>query len=156
MADDLPRVRPASPADLDALLPLLKTLFALEPDFPFDPAKARRGLSLLLTDPDRAGVWVVEQGGEVRGMCSAQIVISTSEGGPSAWVEDVVIHPEARGLGLGRLLLEAVRTWAEQRGITRLQLLADRDNGPALTFYQHLGWQSLRLISLRMKVSGTP
>jgi GNAT superfamily N-acetyltransferase len=85
-------------------------------------------------------------------MCTAQIVISTAEGGPAAWVEDVVIHPEARGQGLGRRLLDAVQTWARQRGITRLQLQADRENAPALAFYHHLGWQPLRMVSLRKRV----
>lgn len=152
MALEPPLVRPATPADLDALLPLIRALFALEPDFAFDPAKVRRGLTLLLEAPEQAGVWVAEQGDEVRGMCTAQIVISTAEGGPAAWVEDVVIHPEARGQGLGRRLLDAVQTWAGQRGITRLQLQADRENAPALAFYQHLGWQPLRMVSLRKKV----
>jgi GNAT superfamily N-acetyltransferase len=144
-----PRIRPATPADLDALIPLIRTLFALEPDYPFDPDKVRRGLTLLLAMPDLAGVWVVDQQGAVLGLCSAQIVISTAEGGPSAWVEDLVIHPQARGRGLGRALMAAVSAWARERGVTRLQLLADRDNAPALGFYQHLGWQPLRMISLR-------
>lgn len=45
--------------------------------------------------------------------------------------------------------MAAVADWAAAAGATRLQLLADKDNGPALEFYQKQGWQFTRLICLR-------
>jgi GNAT superfamily N-acetyltransferase len=143
------RIRLATSADLDAMIELIGLLFTLEPDNLFEPAKARRGLNLLLAHPDQAAVWVADQEGAVVGMCSAQIVISTAEGGPSAWVEDVIVTPALRGQGVGRQLLDAVVAWAERRGLTRLQLLADRQNEIALDFYHHMNWQGTRLVCLR-------
>jgi GNAT superfamily N-acetyltransferase len=64
-------------------------------------------------------------------------------------VEDVVVQESARGLGLGSELLRAVERWGLERGATRLQLLADRDNSAGLEFYDHLGWSRTRLICLR-------
>jgi GNAT superfamily N-acetyltransferase len=124
-------------------------LFTLEPDNAFDADKARRGLGMLLAQPDAAALWVAEETGRVIGMCSAQITLSTVEGGPVAWIEDVIVQPSSRGRGVGRQLLEAVAHWASQRGLTRLQLLADRYNVPALAFYQHLAWRETRLMCLR-------
>jgi GNAT superfamily N-acetyltransferase len=89
-------------------------------------------------------------------MCSAQIVISTAEGGPSAWIEDLVVAPARRGEGVGRQLLDAVATWAARRGLTRLQLLADQYNQAGLDFYKHLDWQGTRLICLRHYPGVTP
>ena len=146
-----PRIRAAGEADLDAMLQLIASLFALEPDFAFDPGKVRRGLHLLLARVEAAALWVAEQDGQVVGLCSAQIVISTAEGGPVAWVEDVVVSPVLRGQGIGRLLLDAVATWAMRRGLTRLQLLADHENEAALGFYRHQGWQATRMICLRLR-----
>ena len=38
---------------------------------------------------------------------------------------------------------------AECRGLKRLQLLADKNNGSALIFYQKQGWQAAQLVCLR-------
>jgi len=146
-----PRIRAAGESDLDAMTQLIGGLFALEPDFSFDPAKVRRGLGLLLARETAAALWVAELGGRVVAMCSAQIVISTAEGGPVAWVEDMVVDPDLRGQGIGRLLLDAVSAWAVRRGLSRLQLLADCENEAALGFYRRLGWRSTRLVCLRLR-----
>ncbi len=145
------RIRAASPPDLDAMVGLIEQLFALEPDYGFDAAKVKHGLDLLLCQTDTAAVWVAEQDGQVVGMCSAQIVISTAEGGRVAWVEDVVVRHDLHGSGLGRRLLDAVSTWAKRHGISRLQLLADTENAAALNFYRRLDWQTTRMICLRQR-----
>ncbi len=64
-------------------------------------------------------------------------------------VEDVVVRQEYRGQGIGRLLLEHLRAWAKKKKISRLQLLADRNNRAALDFYAQLGWKNTKLICLR-------
>jgi GNAT superfamily N-acetyltransferase len=96
-------------------------------------------------------LWVADLNGRLVGICSAQIVISTAEGGTAAWVEDVVVSPDLRGHGIGRRLLDAVAAWAARRGIGRLQLLADRDHAAALAFYRRLDWQTTRMICLQLR-----
>jgi len=145
------RIRIACAPDLDAMVGLIEQLFALEPDYGFDAAKVRRGLGLLLNSEETAALWVAELDGQVIGMCSAQIVISTAEGGRVAWVEDVVVRHDQRGSGIGRRLLDAVSTWAKRHGISRLQLLADTENAAALNFYRRLDWQTTRMICLRQR-----
>jgi GNAT superfamily N-acetyltransferase len=142
-------VRPAAVDDLEAMVELLRQLFALEPDFRFDPVRQRRGLALLLGDRLRRVALVAERDGVVVGMVTGQLVVSTSEGGGSVLVEDMVVIDAARRQGVGRLLLRAVETWARDRGATRLQLLADRENEAALRFYERLGWSGTRLVCLR-------
>ncbi len=147
-------VEPAGCADIPALIDLLAGLFALEKDFAVDAAKQRRGFELLLAQQgDRALLLVARsQAGEVVGMASAQLVISTAEGAPSAWIEDVVVRPDSRGRGIGRALLEALLAWAQSQGATRAQLLADAGNTPALQFYRRSGWQSTRLAAWRRMI----
>jgi GNAT superfamily N-acetyltransferase len=142
-------VRAAVPADLDALVALLGELFALEADFRPDPDRQRRGLALLLEDRLRRAVFVAEVRGEVIGMVTGQLVVSTAEGAASVWVEDMVVAEGARRAGVGRRLLRAVEQWGAARGATRLQLLADRENLPALRFYEARGWSGTRLVCLR-------
>lgn len=144
----LTTIRPAGTDDLADMCALLERLFELEADFVFDRATQHQGLSRLASRKG-ARLLVAESGGRVIGMCSGQLVISTAQGGPSAWVEDVVVEPDRRGRGVGKKLIEAVTEWAREQGASRLQLLADRDNRPALDFYDHLGWQQTRLVCLR-------
>lgn len=141
-------IRIAEPADLESLVSLLELLFSIEEDFVFDEPRQRRGLALMLGN-ERGCVLVAEAGGRVIGMCSGQLLISTAEGGRSLLVEDVVLEKQWRGRGVGRLLLEAISDWAREHEVSRLQLLADRNNIPALAFYRKLGWQTTELICLR-------
>jgi GNAT superfamily N-acetyltransferase len=141
----------ASKADIPALIDLLAALFAIESDFSADHTKQGRGLDLLLSQPDDRAVVLVARTGEGRvvGMASAQLVISTAEGAPSAWIEDVVVSQSLRGQGIARLLLQEALAWAQQHGATRAQLLADNANTPALDFYRHTGWQPTQLFAWR-------
>jgi GNAT superfamily N-acetyltransferase len=131
------------------LVPLLGELFALEPDFRVDPVRQRRGLLLLLEDRLRRAVLVAERDGRVIGMATGQLVVSTAEGACSVIVEDVVVTARERGRGAGRRLLDEVEAWGRSRGATRFTLLADRENGPALVFYERLGWMGTRMVCLR-------
>lgn len=146
------KIRPAQRDDLEAMVSLLLELFALEEDFSPNPARQRRGLSRLL---DGCGkhrcILVAEIDGRVIAMATVQILISTAEGGPVGLVEDVVVRKDSRGRGIGRRLMEAVGSWGAERGLTRLQLLADRNNAKALEFYGKIGWQPTQLVCLRKK-----
>jgi len=149
----MPILRKARQHDLDRLTALLRLLFTIEEDFSFNEQKQRQGLFLLL-DSDRGCVLVAEETGQVIGMCTGQLVISTAEGGPSVLVEDVVVDPAHRGQGIGRALMNTMAGWALEQGATRLQLLADKNNGPGLDFYERLGWRTTALICLRQHLIG--
>jgi GNAT superfamily N-acetyltransferase len=143
-------IRSALPADIPVLCDLLADLFETESDFSKDPEKQSNGLRLLLEDRSgRTKVFVAVHDGRVIGMCSVQVVISTAEGRPAAIMEDLVVRREHRGFGFGTALIDAVREWCLERGITRLQLLADKNNSQALTFYAKRGCSGTNLICLR-------
>jgi len=141
-------IRIATESDIPDLVALLQDLFAIEADFNGDPVKQERGLRLLLESPG-GKIWVAEERGHIVGLCTLQILISTAEGGPVGLVEDVVVVSDRRGFGIGRQLLAALEIWAVQHGLSRLQLLADRENRSALDFYQRLDWRETKLIALR-------
>lgn len=147
----------ATLADVPHLSRLLDELFSIEQDFQPNTERQIRGMTLLLSHPDRATIKVArDDAGKIIGMVSAQLVISTAEGAPSAWVEDMVVRVSWRGQGVGRGLLESLLEWAKSKGATRAQLLVDLDNEPALGYYQHLGWQTTRLGARRVVLSPSP
>ncbi len=136
----------AAAQDIPALVDLLALLFGIEQDFQPNLEKQKKGLALLISQPENGVIKVAKnQQGEILGMVSAQLVISTAQGSPSAWIEDMVIQESHRGEGLGKSLLNAVLLWAKSKGATRAQLLVDTENKPALGYYQHLGWETTQL-----------
>jgi ribosomal protein S18 acetylase RimI-like enzyme len=137
--------------DIAALIELLDTLFSIEADFHPNTEAQKRGLSLLIAQPERGMIKVARNAdGKVIGMVSAQLVISTAQGTPSAWVEDMVIHQDYRNLGIGKELLTSLLTWCKKQGATRAQLLVDIENTPAIGYYDHLGWEKTQLQARRI------
>ncbi len=138
-------IRAAESKDIPALIELLRVLFSIEADFSFDEEKQRRGLELMLEDVRERCVFVAQIDHQVVGMCSVQTLISTAQGAPKGWIEDVCVNEKSRGCGIGKMLLKAVDNWCLERGMRRLQILCDTQNEPAMKFYQHLGWQATQL-----------
>ena len=143
-------IRPASHEDVRAMTRLLQELFAAEPEFEFDEEKQRCGLEMLLDSPT-AGVWVADRHGRVVGMVAVQLVVSTAEGALSGWLEDLVVSSAYRRRGLGKALLKSAVNWAQGQGASRIQLLADSRNVPALIFYRRQEWLQTNMIVLRRK-----
>jgi len=141
-------IRAATGADITVMVELLRLLFSIEKDFIYAPERQRRGLELLLA-ADQAHILVAEILGEVVGMATGQLLISTAEGAPSLVVEDVVVAPASRNMGIASALLARLAEWGQERGANRMQLLADRTNSSALIFYRVQGWLTTRLICLR-------
>lgn len=137
-------IREASQDDLPAMSELLHQLFAIEKDFTPDYTCQHRGLELLM-QYDTAQLFVAEIDGQIVGMCSVQIHISTVLGTNVGLVEDVVVDVDHRGKGVGSALMQTLEHWAERQGLGRLQLQADKDNGPALCFYRQQGWKHTNL-----------
>jgi GNAT superfamily N-acetyltransferase len=142
----------ASADELPQLADLLNELFELESDFRPQRDKQLRGLHMILDDPALGKLFVLRVGGKVAGMANALITISTAEGARVLLLEDVIVNKEFRGGGLGRKLVEHVMAWAREQGMTRITLLADRDNRAAMEFYRKLGFVSSHMTVLRKPV----
>lgn len=141
----------AEKSDIPKLVNLLNELFTIEKDFSPNIAQQTKGLELLLADPSRGVIKVARNAeGNPIGMVSAQLVISTAQGAPSAWVEDMIVSNDYRGSGVGRRLLQEVLAWAKAQGATRAQLLVDTSNDPALAYYRHLKWEETQLQARRV------
>lgn len=76
---------------------------------------------------------------------------STWVGRPGIYVEDLFVHPEFRGLGIGKALLKAVAAVAVEKGCQRMQWEVLDWNTPAIDFYRAMGaefldeWRNVRL-----------
>jgi len=64
---------------------------------------------------------------------------STFLGKPGMYLEDVYVRPAARGLGIGRKLLEHLARVTVQRGWGRLEWSVLDWNEPSIAFYKKMG-----------------
>lgn len=139
----------ATAADLPAMADLLHELFSLEADFQPERDKQLAGLRLILANPALGRLFVLRVDGVVAGMANALITVSTARGTPVLLLEDVIVSRAQRGGGHGRALVEHVCDWARGQGMTRVTLLADQDNAPALAFYARLGFEASAMVVRR-------
>ncbi|OQK18604.1 GCN5 family acetyltransferase [Methyloprofundus sedimenti] len=139
----------AEKMDIDAMCELLRALFEIESDFTFNAEKHRNGLELMLEEKQTCCIFVAEIDQLVIGMCSIQVLFSTAEGGQVGLIEDLIVHERYRRHGIGRQLLLAIENWAQNQGLSRIQLLADKGNKAALDFYLQQAWHNTDLVALR-------
>ncbi|GAA5179788.1 MULTISPECIES: GNAT family N-acetyltransferase [Halomonadaceae] len=122
-------LRPACGADLDALCQLESISF--EGD-----RFTRRQLAHLLNRA-HAHTWVaVTEQGTLQGYGT----LLFRRNSRSARLYSFCVHPEARGTGLGRRLLEALEGEALERGMQRLTLEVRADNRVAMGLYRRMGF----------------
>ena len=122
-----------------------------------DELRDQRG-GLLLFDFDRADTGHVVQDeaavyavvGEIDrivvgyGLCR---VVGTG-GLRVATLEDLYVHGEARGVGVGAAMLHRVRDWARGQGCTHLESQVLPGNRDAKNFFERMG-----MVTRRMQVS---
>ena len=56
----------------------------------------------------------------------------------SPWLLGMVVRPDRRGMGLGRLLVVELERWAGRQGYEQLWVA---NEGAAVNFYRRCGWQ---------------
>jgi len=132
--------------DVPRLSTLLAELLGEGAYFTANSLRQQQGFTLLLQRPDSAQIFVARDlRGEIIGMCTAQLVISTVQGTAAAWIEDLIVLPAFRQQGIASKLLQSATEWTMQQDGTRLQLLVDVNNPVAVALYEKLAWKSTEL-----------
>ena len=145
-------IETATVQHIPQLCTLLDDLFAQEADFSPDRARQERGLRLIIDDPRVGWILVARDGAQVVGMVNLLATVSTAEGGPVLWLEDMVVHRERRGAGIGLQLLEAAIELARREGFLRITLLTDEDNVSAQWFYGRAGFRRSAMVPMRRSI----
>ena len=151
----LPYITLANPTDIPELCRLLYFLFSQEPDFTPDLAAQSQGLSMIIDRPGVGHIFVARKDSEVVGMVSLLYTVSTALGGRVALLEDMIVSPAVRGVGIGSQLLSHAIQFAGDNGCKRITLLTDRSNFTAQRFYQRRGFSPSSMIPFRIRFVGS-
>lgn len=93
-----------------------------------------------LSTVDSRLVLVARVDGQPAGVAIAFRVFSTFKAAPVLNLHDLAVHPDFRGRGIGRELLQRIESHARQTGCCRVSLEVRRDNSTAQKLYQSEGF----------------
>ncbi len=158
-------IRPAEAADVPVLLQLVHELamYEREPEA-VEATEDMLAEALFGPAPTASCHVALDTGGDVVGFALWYVTFSTWTGRPGMWLEDLFVRPQARGVGLGKALLQALAAVCVDRGWTRFEWWVLDWNEPARGFYRSLGavaqeeWTTFRVDgeALRALATGSP
>ena len=132
-------LRPFRADDAPWLVERHGTLYAQDEGFDhtFGPLVARILDEFIADhDPKREQGWIAERAGERLGS-----IFCVALGKNTAKLRLFLLVPEARGLGLGRRLLETCMRFARQAGYRELALWTHESHRAACALYRANGWE---------------
>jgi GNAT superfamily N-acetyltransferase len=144
-------IRKAKPGDVPVILDFIRALAIYERE-PNAVSATEEGL---MRDGFGANPFyfclIAEQDGAPAGFALYFFNYSTWMGRPGLYLEDLFVHPEFRGLGIGKALLQRVAAIAVENNCRRLQWEVLDWNTPAIDFYRAMGaefldeWRNVRV-----------
>lgn len=146
-------IEKATAADIPALSDLLSALFSQEVEFTPNAEAQQRGLAQIIGNPETGFVLVARQNDQIAGMVNLLFTISTALGERVALLEDMVVSPADRGVGVGTKLLSEAISFARGQGCKRITLLTDRSNEFAQEFYATQGFAVSSMVPMRLSLS---
>ncbi len=155
-------IRPATPADIPAIVGFIRALADYEKLSHAVVATEDQLRSHLFAPRPAAEVLVGEIDGRPVGFALFFPNFSTFLAKPGIYLEDLFVLPDARGSGVGTALLTAVAKLAVERDAGRLEWSVLDWNAPAIGFYRKLGavpmdeWTVMRVTGDALRQLGAP
>lgn len=144
-------IRKATPADVPLILGFIRALAKFE-RAPDAVVATEEGLLRDGFGPNPFyHCLLAEHDGRPAGFAFYFFNYSTWVGRPGIYLEDLFVHPEYRGLGIGKALLKQVAGIAVEQGCQRMNWAVLDWNTPAIDFYRASGaefldeWRIVRL-----------
>jgi GNAT superfamily N-acetyltransferase len=128
-------VRDATPADADALAPLLREL-----GYPSERDAVAERLAVLAGD-EWSGAWVAEAGGAIVGAVSAHASPLLSRDTRICRITAMIVTAGAQGRGVGRALADRVEQQARRWNCDRIEVTSSDHRGGAHAFYARMGYE---------------
>jgi ribosomal protein S18 acetylase RimI-like enzyme len=153
----VPRVRPATPRDLDAVVALRIALLREHPDHPIygrlRPEIDRRARDLFAAQlrARTETILLAELAGEVVGIirCVESIGSPLLEPARYAYVSSAYVRPDVRRRGVLRALVAEVERWTRARGLDQMRLHNVAGSEAAERAWDALGFAIVEQVRMR-------
>lgn len=95
-------------------------------------------------------LYLFELEGRIAGMASLHYMETLAK--KSVWVEDVVVHPDHQGKGLGKKIMKHVVGEAKKKGVKHIDLTSSPKRIAANKLYQKLNFEPRDTNVYRLKI----
>jgi GNAT superfamily N-acetyltransferase len=135
------RIRPARPADVEALAVLMEELdhFYGETDLESPEQRAPQIAANLFEEPKAGYVLLAWDGEQLVGMAAYSFLWPAAGVTRSLYLKELYVMKEHRRKGIGALLMQRLCQVAAEFECNRVEWTADADNTLAEGFYEQLG-----------------
>jgi GNAT superfamily N-acetyltransferase len=136
--------------DLEPCLQLMRAYYEFD-EIDFDPLRARRALEQMIRE-DHGRAWTVQLEGRLAGYVVILWGFSLEYGGRVLEIDELFVHAEFRGFGLGHTILAFVEAQARAVGAVLLTLETEAENENAQVFYGRHGFSKLERHVMRKRL----
>src|SRR5262245_64034144 len=131
---------------IEALIMMMRDLYAHDGLAPLDEAIARRALLGVIGDDTLGRVFLILMANEVAGYAVLTFGYSLEFHGRDAFVDEIYLRAEYRGLGIGKRALQFLSEVCAAEGVNALHLEVEREDRSAQTVYLWLGLEDKECI----------
>jgi GNAT superfamily N-acetyltransferase len=129
-----PKIRAAKPGDAKALRALIAYL-----GHPIDEKAVRKNLSRLARLKEMPLVATLDK--RIVGLIGIHKMVTVHRAAPVGRIPVLIVAEEAQGLGLGRMLVEAVEELLRKSGCKLVEVTSNDRRAEAHAFYRHMGYE---------------
>lgn len=134
------KVRLAEPREIPLIVDFQMRMAEESEGLTLDRDTLTAGVSAVFEGRARAGYWMVEEDGAVKGVTMTVPEWSDWRNGVVVWIHSVYVVPEARRSGAFRSIYEHLRRTVEANDeLKGLRLYVDKKNETAIKVYEALG-----------------
>ena len=150
-------IREATEADVPLILQFIRDLAEYERLADRVTATEEQIRRTLFGNPRFAEVLIAEENGTPAGFALFFHNYSTFLGQPGIYLEDLFVHQDMRGRGIGKALLARLARIARERGCGRVEWAVLDWNALSIAFYRSIGavslddWKIMRLTGEAME-----
>ena len=135
-----PEFKPASITDTAILLEMMEDFYAID-QYPFDQELTSQNIHILLNHPERGRIWLVSVENKIIGYVVLAFGFSFEYKGKDAFIDELYLKSEYRGLGIGAKVISFVIEEAKILGVKTLHLEAEKHNDAANHLYRKFGFK---------------
>jgi len=136
-----PNFKLATSDDVDTLVVMMRDLYAHDGLAPLDEGGARRALLGIIGDNTLGRVFLILLANEVAGYAVLTFGYSLEFHGRDAFVDEIYLRAEYRGLGIGKRALQFLTEVCAAEGVKALHLEVERENTSAQAVYRKFGFE---------------
>lgn len=136
-------IRPITSGDRETYLELCREFYHSPAVLhPVPEVHFARTFDRILTGSPFVKGYLLEQDGTAAGYALLAVTFSQEAGGEVLWIEELYLHPEFQGRGLGTELFRYLETH-RPKTVARFRLELEPDNRDARRLYERLGFSEL-------------